>query len=89
MSVITIKPDGTLAFIYEDRLRLLLDLGAADVRRASHVEPTGDARWTADLRPVGGPVLGPFELHSEALAAERAWIEAHVLRFAPSADPRE
>jgi hypothetical protein len=81
MSVITVRPDGTLLFIYEDRLRDLLELGTAAIRRASHVEPTPDARWTADLRPVEGPVLGPFALHAEALAQERAWIEAHVLGF--------
>jgi hypothetical protein len=88
MSVITVRPDGTLLFIYEDRLRPLLDLGAADVRRASHVEPTEQALWTADLRPVGGPALGPFALHGDALAAERAWIEAHVLGFGGTAAPR-
>ena len=29
--------------------------------------------------PVGGPVLGPFDRRSEALEAERAWLEAHWL----------
>ena len=41
--------------------------------------PTADGRWTADLRPVGGPVLGPFARRSEALEAERAWLEANWL----------
>ena len=41
--------------------------------------PTPDGRWRADLRPVVGPVLGPFAHRSEALEAERAWLEAHWL----------
>ena len=49
------------------------------IARASHVEPDPDGRWQADLRPVGGPVLGPFDRRSEALAAELAWLEAHWL----------
>jgi hypothetical protein len=57
----------------------LATLGRAEIRRASRVEPTPDGRWTADLRPVGGPVLGPFGRRSEALAAELAWLEAHWL----------
>ena len=36
-------------------------------------------RWIADLRPVGGPVLGPFLLRGEALAAEREWLEERDL----------
>jgi len=31
----------------------------------------------ADLLPVGGPVLGPFKLHDDAIAAEIAWLQAH------------
>ena len=39
-------------------------------RRASHVEPDADGRWWADLSPVAGPRLGPFEVRSAALDAE-------------------
>jgi hypothetical protein len=35
--------------------------------------------WQVNLRPSGGPVLGPFPLRTDALAAEVAWLEAHVL----------
>ena len=70
--------DGTLEALYGERLDLT-SLGSLTIRRASHVEPTPDGFWTADLSPVGGPVLGPFPKRSEALDAERRWIDAHVL----------
>ncbi|WP_406699449.1 hypothetical protein V5E97_11330 [Singulisphaera sp. Ch08] len=53
----------------------LMTLGRPEIRRASHVEPDSEGRWHADLRPVHGPVLGPFERRGEALEAEQAWIE--------------
>jgi hypothetical protein len=76
---IFVRPDGTVEFLYEDGLRSLLALGRATIARASHVEPTADGRWTADLSPRGGPLLGPFPLRQEALDAERAWLEGHLL----------
>ncbi|MBL8794615.1 MAG: hypothetical protein JNM56_11980, partial [Planctomycetia bacterium] len=54
-------------------------LGLIAIRRASHVEPAAEGSWFADLSPVDGPVLGPFRLRSEALAAERRWLEDHWL----------
>jgi len=75
---IFVKPDGTVEFIYDDGLRSLLELGQATITRASHVEPTPDGRWTADLAPRGGPVLGPFTLRQHALDAEREWLEAEL-----------
>ena len=69
--------DGGLVFIYADAVRALLDEGPASIARASHVEPTGDHRWTADMGPVGGPVLGPFPDRATALAAEGAWLQAY------------
>lgn len=69
-----IRPDGAVRFVYEDALRGLLALGQPTIRRASHVEPTPEGRWTADLGPMDGPVLGPFETRAAALATERAWL---------------
>ena len=70
----TIKiSNGHVQFVYDDALAELLDAGAATVRRVSHVEPAPGG-WTADMSPVNGPVLGPFGLRAEALAAERAWL---------------
>jgi len=81
---IFVSPDGTVEFLYEDALRSLLALGRATITRASHVEPTPDGRWTADLSPRGGPLLGPFTLRQEALDAERTWLEAHLLGALPT-----
>jgi hypothetical protein len=73
-----IRPDGAVRFVYDDALRGLLALGRTAIRRASHVEPTPDGQWTADLGPMAGPVLGPFETRAAALGAERAWLEHHL-----------
>jgi hypothetical protein len=37
----------------------------------------GKACWWADMMPMNGPVLGPFDTRSDALAAEVAWIDEH------------
>ena len=84
LASIFVSPDGTVEFLYEDDLRPLLDLGSAIITRASHVEPTADGRWTADLAPRGGPLLGPFTHREEALHAERRWLEATVLGSRPA-----
>jgi hypothetical protein len=34
---------------------------------------------SADLSPVGGTKLGPFDRRSEALDAERVWLEKCLL----------
>lgn len=72
-----ISPQGTARAVYCETIDLGA-LGTLAIRRASHVEPSADGRWTADLSPVGGPVLGPFGLRSEALAAEVAWLGDHL-----------
>ena len=65
---------GVVRCIYNEAINLAA-IGSIDIKRASHVEPTRDGQWTADLSPVAGPVLGPFALRSEALAAEREWLQ--------------
>ena len=72
-----IRPDGTLPLVYGDAGRGLLALGRAAIRRASHVEPTPEGRWTADLGPMAGPVLGPFDTRAAALEAEQMWLVHH------------
>ena len=78
---IVIAPDGTFTFVHDDDLVALLtgDDATLVIRRASHVEPAPAGGWTADLSPVGGPVLGPFTRHDEAIAAEREWLDREGL----------
>ena len=65
---------GDIRCIYGEELDLW-ELGKLQITRASHVEPDRDGFWWADMGPVGGPVLGPFKNRTEALQAERGWLE--------------
>lgn len=76
--LIRVDREGNLQFIYTDDLAELLEEGQPHVSRASHVEPTEDGQWTADMSPVDGPVLGPFQLRGTALAEEVAWLEQNL-----------
>jgi len=80
---LVIDPGGEVRCLYEESIDLR-GLGPLTISRASHVEPTADGRWTADLSPVQGPILGPFGKRSEALDAELAWLEGHWLDSAGS-----
>ena len=73
-----IEKDGTARCIYDEAIHLA-EIGQVDILRASHVEPTAEGQWTADMSPVSGPTLGPFSQRSQALDAEGAWLEAHWL----------
>lgn len=79
--VVTVSEDGRLAFVWDDELAPLAQAGKAEICRASHVEPTADAHWVADMSPVGGPPLGPFALRAQAIDAERAWLAEHLQPF--------
>ena len=59
-----IRPDGTVRAIYSEAIDLGV-LGRPTIARASHVEPDGEGRWLADLKPVEGP--------------EHDWLERHWL----------
>ncbi len=50
----------------------------SSVTRASNVEPDKDGQWWAEMRD--GSRLGPFQLRSEALAAEVKWLEERGLK---------
>lgn len=77
--VISLDDEDNLQYIYDDELQFLEELGAAVTKRASHVEPTDNGRWTADMAPSGGSVLGPFNTRGEALSAETDWLREHLL----------
>ena len=73
-----IDPRGRAFAIYDEIIDLSI-LGQVTIQRASHVEPDEHALWWADLSPVNGPKLGPFRLRTDALVAERDWLETHWL----------
>jgi hypothetical protein len=75
-----VSPDGTIRAVYAEAIDLGV-LGHVVISRASHVEPNGSGRWLADLTPVAGPVLGPFDLRSEALEAEQDWLVTNWLIY--------
>ena len=75
---LVIELGGAVRCIYAEDIDLTA-LGSPAIVRASHVEPDQQGRWWADLSPVGGESLGPFDSRSEALAAEHSWLETHWL----------
>lgn len=76
------RKGGTVEGIYSDAVpyrALAAALGGTlTTARASHVEPTDDSRWAADMEPSGGPVLGPFDTRQAALDAETEWLRVNV-----------
>ncbi len=73
-----IEPTGTVRCVFGEEIDLG-QLGQLSIRRGSHVEPTPDGQWTADLAPVQGPLLGPFPTRTAALNAEVSWLREHWL----------
>jgi hypothetical protein len=82
-----IDPSGNIRCLYGEMLDLTV-LGHLAVRRASFVEPDICGNWFADLSPVSGPCLGPFVRRSEALEAERRWLEDNWLTSTPATASR-
>lgn len=76
---INIGPGGEVTAIYDDAVIPVLKALGTNVltSRASHVEPCKEG-WTADLGPVGGPRLGPFEFRQQALDAEIQWLKQNL-----------
>lgn len=75
---LVIEPSGTVRCLYGETISLS-SLGPLRISRGSYVEPTEAGEWQADLSPLLGPLLGPFFCRSEALDAERQWLEANWL----------
>jgi len=48
----------------------------------------GRGAWVADLRPVNGPLLGPFAKRSVALAAEEEWLNTELAKGSKSSTVR-
>jgi hypothetical protein len=72
-----VQPGGQVHCLYAELIDLAA-LGPPVIQRASHIEPDPEGHWWADLGPVSGPRLGPFDWRSQALAAEQAWLEARL-----------
>lgn len=79
--ILHITPRGAACCLYGEAIDLAA-LGQLAMSRASHVEPDALGRWYADLSPVGGPRLGPFDRRSAALAAEADWLSARLQTWA-------
>jgi hypothetical protein len=77
-----VTPQGMIRCLYDETLPLT-ELGRLTIQRGSHVEPTPQGEWTADLSPVVGPLLGPFRLRTDALRAETDWLRTHWLIPSP------
>ena len=76
---LVVSHDGLVRMIYSE-IVVPLDLGVVEIRRGSHVEPDNYGKWHADLSPCGGPTLGPFDLRSDAINAEIAWLTEYWLQ---------
>ncbi|QDU09628.1 hypothetical protein [Gimesia aquarii] len=75
---ILIQTDGVVRCLYDEMLDLH-GIGRLQIKRGSYVEPDQQGNWSTDLSPVAGPLLGPYRNRSDALHAEREWLEMHWL----------
>jgi len=76
---LTVSPSGLITYVHTDALApLVADAATVQITRASNVEPDPGGQWWANLAPVGGPSLGPFDLRRDALAAEVAWLDRRI-----------
>ena len=73
-----IESSGDARCVYSDTLPLV-SIGKLRIERASHVEPNEIGEWIADLSPVSGPKLGPFQRRTEAINAEVSWLHNWLL----------
>ena len=79
MDIIVSFKDGVAEMIYNDNI-LLNDLGNINIKRASYVEPDQNGNWIADMSPIKNIKLGPYKLRSEALDAERNWLNKTLFK---------
>ena len=62
---------GEVGTIYSDDLKELFNnFSNVQVARLSHVEPTKDGKWQADMSPIGGKSLPETDTREESLALE-------------------
>ncbi|MCY2990795.1 MAG: hypothetical protein NTY19_23390 [Planctomycetota bacterium] len=75
---LVITPTGAVRCIYGEEIDLAV-LGSPTITRASQVEPDDHGQWWAEMSPVAGPRIGPYPHRSQALDAERQWLESRWL----------
>lgn len=76
---ILIDTRGAAYCVYDEVIDLSC-LGPLTITRASQLEPDAMGCWHADLSLLApGTLLGPYRRRSDALAAEREWLERHWL----------
>jgi len=79
MYSIAVNPDGIVRCIYDDALLPVFEaLGTPHITRASCVEPYYGGGWFADMSTIGGSLLGPYRLRSDALAVEVQWLRDNL-----------
>ena len=84
--ILIIDLAGLMRCLYAEAIDLR-SLGELSIARASRIEPDDQGNWWADLSPAAGPVLGPFGLRSEALAAESDWLSDNLASMATASRP--
>ena len=73
-----VEPSGRTRCVYSDEIPLR-EFGQVRIERASHVEPNEQGDWIADLSPVSGPMIGPFQNRTDAIKAEVQWLRDYWL----------
>lgn len=73
---LVISPGGQIRCLYDETINLAA-LGELSISRASSVEPDDEGFWWSDLKPMNGPLLGPFTLRSQAITAGKSWLESN------------
>ena len=73
-----IESSGLTRCVYSDAIPIQ-GFGQVRIKRASNVEPNEQGKWIADLAPVSGPILGPFQKRTDAIKAEVQWLRENWL----------
>ena len=83
MKKIVIKKDGTIIFVYNERIINLFSKIPNDRfdKRASYVEPDPDkpGEWVVDLTLSEGPKINGFKKRSDAITFELKWLDENIL----------
>lgn len=82
-----VEPTASLSESTKDWLACFARLGNSEHYKGQPELPKN--KWWADMQPVGGPVLGPFDTRDEALEKEVEWLQKNKIPVAsdPLNDP--